>query len=150
MVVWPRTNIWYRTVLVCPQLTLKQESKVKFDTCKRFAGHDFLYILFIFWSPRNNYKGDTRPFQYDDPWLQKLALQSWICSKLGKAGLFQIFTQPQSQSKWTGPQQLWGKNVQINWPNITSDIKSHPGKENIFLERFYYIQMKLTYKSRKK
>ena len=29
---------------------------------KRFTGHDFLQVVFIFCSPRSNYKGDIRLF----------------------------------------------------------------------------------------
>ena len=45
-----------------PHLTLKQESKVISDTCKRFADKDFLLVVFSFRTPRTNDKEDTRPF----------------------------------------------------------------------------------------
>ena len=53
----------YMAVLVWwSHSTLKQGSKVTSDTCKRFTGHDFLQIVFIFWSHRTTYYGDIRPF----------------------------------------------------------------------------------------
>ena len=48
-------------------LTLKQGSKVKFHSCKTFKGHDFIYVVFTFPSPRVNNRGNIRPFQYDYP-----------------------------------------------------------------------------------
>ena len=43
-------------------MTFKQGPNVNFETCKRFAGHDFLFMVFIFGSPRTNNKGDIRLF----------------------------------------------------------------------------------------
>ena len=38
-----------------------QGSKVKFDTCRRFAEHDFQEVVFSFQTPMTN-KGDIRAF----------------------------------------------------------------------------------------
>ena len=35
---------------------------VKFDTCKRFADHDFQEVVFSFQTPRTNDNGDVRSF----------------------------------------------------------------------------------------
>ena len=45
-----------------PYMTLKQESKVKFDTCKRFADHDFQQVVFSSQTPRTNDKEDVGAF----------------------------------------------------------------------------------------
>ena len=41
-------------------MILKQGSKVKFDTCRRFEEHDFQEIVFLFQTPRTNDKGEIR------------------------------------------------------------------------------------------
>ena len=41
-----------------PYMTLKQGSKVKFDTCRRFAEQDFQEVVFSFQTPRTNDRGD--------------------------------------------------------------------------------------------
>ena len=43
-------------------MTLKQGSKVKFNTSERFPGLDFLQIVFTSQTSRSNCKGDIRPF----------------------------------------------------------------------------------------
>ena len=36
--------------------------KVKYGTCKRFTGHDFLQVVFTFRIPRTNNKEGNGPF----------------------------------------------------------------------------------------
>ena len=43
-------------------MALKQGSKVKFETCKRFADHDFQEVVLSFQTPRTNDKDDIRAF----------------------------------------------------------------------------------------
>ena len=65
---WKYTDYAWKFLLeiftIC--MTLKQGSKVKFDTCKRFADHDFQEVVFSF-TPRTNDKGDVRAFWYATP-----------------------------------------------------------------------------------
>ena len=50
-------------VVVCqPHLTLKQVSKVKFNTWKRFPGQYLVQVIFTFRTCRSNIRGDRRPF----------------------------------------------------------------------------------------
>ena len=44
-------------------MTLKQGLRVKFDTCKRFADHDFQLVIFSFQTSRANDKGDIGAFR---------------------------------------------------------------------------------------
>ena len=42
-----------------PQLTLKQGSKVKFNTWEKFPEHDFLLVVLTFQISKTTNKGDT-------------------------------------------------------------------------------------------
>ena len=43
---------------------LDLEAGVKFETGKKFAGHDFVSVVFTFGSLRTNNKGDIRTFKF--------------------------------------------------------------------------------------
>ena len=49
--------------------SLKEGSKVKFGSIKRFAGHDFLYVGLISQTSRTNNKRLLGPFKMLDPRL---------------------------------------------------------------------------------
>ena len=44
---------------------LEAGSKVKFDTCKGFADHDFLQVVFSFQTPAPTIRRDSWVFLYD-------------------------------------------------------------------------------------
>ena len=50
--------------LFCMMIPLGLEvgSETKFDNCKRFVGHDFLEVVFLFRTPRTNNKADIKSF----------------------------------------------------------------------------------------
>ena len=55
--------------MIGPSLTLKEGSKVKFDSTKRFAGHNFLQSDYTFLTSRTNNKEVIGTFKIVDPSL---------------------------------------------------------------------------------
>ena len=47
-----------------PHLTLKEGSKVKSETSKRFGAHDFLKVVFTSKTSTTNNKGDIGSFKF--------------------------------------------------------------------------------------
>ena len=77
-------------------MTLKQGSKVKFDTCRRFAEHDFQEVVFSFQTPRTNDKGDIlicpSSFDIKDVIWQPIFFSPKTRPKLPSGKLFSPFT----------------------------------------------------------